>query len=103
MKKVPRPEGDIGDLFERVKETAAEVLDRTVEVLGAARGETDLEQMKQNAASAVEPSRGCVQLADALAQLKRRRRKPRFISSVTPPARSSSDTCSTCCRRASST
>ena len=70
LKKVPRPEGDIGDLFERVKETAAEVLDRTVEVLARPAAKPIWSQMKQNAASAAEPSRGCVLLADALAQLK---------------------------------
>ncbi|HEX4970446.1 MAG TPA: C1 family peptidase [Steroidobacteraceae bacterium] len=70
LKKVPRPEGDIGDLFERVKETAAEVLDRTVEVLARPAAKPIWSQMKQNAASAVEPSRGCTLLADALVQLK---------------------------------
>ena len=70
LKKVPRPEGDIGDLFERVKETAAEVLDRTVEVLARPAAKPIWSQMKQNAASAVEPSRGCTLLADALSQLK---------------------------------
>lgn len=71
LKKVPRPEGDIGDLFERVKETAAEVLDRTVEVLARPAAKPIWSQMKQNAASAVEPSRGCTLLADALAHLKK--------------------------------
>lgn len=71
LKKVPRPEGDFGDLFERVKETAAEVLDRTVEVLARPAAKPIWSQMKQNAASAAEPSRGCTLLADALAQLKR--------------------------------
>jgi hypothetical protein len=71
LKKVPRPEGDIGDLFERVKETAAEVLDRTVEVLARPAAKPIWSQMKQNAASAVEESRGCTMLADALAQLKK--------------------------------
>jgi hypothetical protein len=70
LKKVPRPEGDIGDLFERVKETAAEVLDRTVEVLARPAAKPIWSQMKQNAAMAAEPSRGCVLLADALALLK---------------------------------
>ena len=70
LKKVPRPEGDIGDLFERVKETAAEVLDRTVEVLARPAAKPIWSQMKQNAASSVEPSRGCTLLADALVQLK---------------------------------
>jgi hypothetical protein len=70
LKKVPRPEGDIGDLFERVKETAAEVLDRTVEVLARPAAKPIWSQMKQNAASSAEPSRGCTLLADALAQLK---------------------------------
>jgi hypothetical protein len=71
LKKVPRPEGDIGDLFERVKETAAEVLDRTVEVLARPAAKPIWSQMKQNAASAVAESRGCTMLADALLQLKR--------------------------------
>ncbi|HEV8330854.1 MAG TPA: C1 family peptidase [Steroidobacteraceae bacterium] len=70
LKKVPRPEGDIGDLFERVKETAAEVLDRTVEVLARPAAKPIWSQMKQNAASSVEPGRGCTLLADALVQLK---------------------------------
>jgi hypothetical protein len=56
LKKVPRPEGDIGDLFERVKETAAEVLDRTVEVLARPAAKPIWSQMKQNAASAVGES-----------------------------------------------
>jgi len=71
LKKVPRPEGDIGDLFERVKETAAEVLDRTVEVLARPAAKPIWSQMKQNAASAVGESRGCTMLADALAQLQK--------------------------------
>ena len=70
LKKVPRPEGDVGDLFERVKETAAEVLDRTVEVLARPAAKPIWSQMKQNAASAAEPSRGCTLLADSLALLK---------------------------------
>ena len=48
---MPRPEGDFGDLFERVKETAAEVLDRTVEVLARPAAKPIWSQMKQNAAS----------------------------------------------------
>jgi len=70
LKKVPRPEGDIGDLFERVKETAAEVLDRTVEVLARPVAKPIWSQMKQNAAAAAEAKRGCALLAESLAQLK---------------------------------
>jgi hypothetical protein len=69
LKKVPRPEGDV-DVFERVKETAAEVLDRTVEVLARPAAKPIWSQMKQNAASAAEPGRACTLLADALALLK---------------------------------
>ncbi|HKU13464.1 MAG TPA: C1 family peptidase [Steroidobacteraceae bacterium] len=72
LKKVPRPEGDVGDLFERVKETAAEVLDRTVEVLARPAAKPIWSQMKQNAASAADVSRGCALLADALVQLQQR-------------------------------
>ena len=70
LKKVPRPEGDFGDLFERVKETAAEVLDRTVEVLARPAAKPIWSQMKQNAASAAEAGRGCTLLAETLGQLK---------------------------------
>lgn len=71
LKKVPRPEGDGGDLFERVKETAAEVLDRTVEVLARPAAKPIWSQMKQNAQSSVGASRGCTLLADTLAQLRK--------------------------------
>ncbi len=71
LKKVPRPEGDFGDLFERVKETAAEVLDRTVEVLARPAAKPIWSQMKQNAAAATEATRGCALLAETLAQLKK--------------------------------
>ena len=70
LKKIPRPEGDIGDVFERVKETAAEVLDRTVEVLARPAAKPIWSQMKQNAAASVEAGRGCMLLADALASLQ---------------------------------
>jgi hypothetical protein len=70
LKKVPRPEGDIGDLFERVKETAAEVLDRTIEVLARPVAKPIWSQMKQNAQASVDPNRGCRLLADALASLQ---------------------------------
>jgi hypothetical protein len=70
LKKVPRPEGDIGDLFERVKETAAEVLDRTIEVLARPVAKPIWSQMKQNAQASADANRGCSQLADALAALQ---------------------------------
>ncbi len=70
LKKVPRPEGDVGDVFERIKETAAEVLDRTVEVLARPAAKPIWSQMKQNAQASIEAGRGCTQLADALIALK---------------------------------
>ncbi|MGH8176957.1 MAG: C1 family peptidase [Steroidobacter sp.] len=72
LKKVSRPEGDTGDLFERIKETAAEVLDRTIEVLARPAAKPIWSQMKQNAQASIETSRGCAQLADALSALKSR-------------------------------
>jgi hypothetical protein len=68
LKKVPRPEGDAG-LFERVKETVAEVLDRTIEVLARPATKPIWSEMKQNASSSAEDGRGCALLAEALAAL----------------------------------
>lgn len=73
LKKIPRPEGDIGDMFERVKETAAEVLDRTVEVLARPVAKPIWSQMKQNAQAAAQAGRGCATLVDALVELRKRR------------------------------
>lgn len=73
LKKVPRPEGDIGDLFNRVKETAAEVLDRTIEVLCRPIVKPIWSQMKQNALASAEANRANSLLADALAELRARR------------------------------
>jgi hypothetical protein len=70
LKKISRPEGDVGDLFERVKETAAEVLDRTIEVLARPAAKPIWSQMKQNAQASVDGGRGCTLLADALADLQ---------------------------------
>ena len=70
LKKVPRPEGDAGDMFERIKETAAEVLDRTIEVLARPAAKPIWSQMKQNAEASIDGGRGCTHLADALAALK---------------------------------
>lgn len=73
LKNVPRPEGDVGDLFERVKETAAEVLDRTVEVLARPVAKPIWSQMKQNAQAAAENdmTRGCTLLAASLETLRK--------------------------------
>lgn len=70
LKKVPRPEGDVGDLFERIKETAAEALDRTIEALAGPAAKPIWSQMKQNAQASIDGGRGCACLADALAALK---------------------------------
>lgn len=72
LKRIPRPEGDAGALFERVKETAAEVLDRTIEVMARPAAKPIWSQMKQNAAAAIEPQRGGAMLADALTRLRER-------------------------------
>jgi hypothetical protein len=60
----------VGDVFERVKETAAEVLDRTVEVLARPAAKPIWSQMKQNAEASVDVGRGCTLLADTLAALQ---------------------------------
>jgi hypothetical protein len=72
LKRIPRPEGDVGEFFERVKETAAEVLDRTIEVLARPAAKPIWSQMKQNAAASIEVGRGCELLANALVNLKAR-------------------------------
>lgn len=72
LKRIPRPEGDIGAMFERVKETAAEVLDRTIEVMARPAAKPVWSQMKQNAAAAIEPQRGGELLVRALARLQKR-------------------------------
>jgi hypothetical protein len=71
LEKVPSPEGGFADVIERVKETAAEVLDRTIEVLARPAAKPIWSQMKQNAAAAADPGRGSVLLADALVELKK--------------------------------
>lgn len=72
LKRIPRPEGDVGEFFERVKETAVEVLDRTIEVLARPAAKPIWSQMKQNAAASIEAGRGCELLVNALANLKAR-------------------------------
>ena len=70
LKRIPRPESDAGDMFERIKETAAEALDRTIEVLARPAAKPIWSQMKQNAQASAEVGRGCALLADALAALQ---------------------------------
>ncbi len=70
FKRIPTPEGDAGALFERVKETAAEVLDRTIEVMARPAAKPIWSQMKQNAAAAADPERGGSLLVQALARSK---------------------------------
>lgn len=72
LKRIPRPEGDAGALFERVKETAAEVLDRTIEVMARPAAKPIWSQMKQNASAAIEPDRGGALLVGALKRLRER-------------------------------
>jgi hypothetical protein len=69
LKKIPRREGDFGDVIDRVKETAAEVLDRTIEVLAGPATKPIWSQMKQNAQAASDADHGCTVVADALAAL----------------------------------
>jgi len=70
LKKIPRPEGDAGELFDRVKDTVAEALDRTIEVLARPAAKPIWSQMKQNAAAAAQAKHGCDMLADALLSLQ---------------------------------
>jgi pimeloyl-ACP methyl ester carboxylesterase len=69
LKKVPRPESDIGEFFERIKETASEVLDRTIEVLARPVAKPIWSQMKQNASASIDDDRACMMLANALVAL----------------------------------
>jgi hypothetical protein len=69
LNKIPRPGGDVGEFFDRVKETGAEVLDRTIEVLASPAAKPIWSQMKQNAQAASDADRGCSLLVEALASL----------------------------------
>jgi pimeloyl-ACP methyl ester carboxylesterase len=71
LKKVPRPEGDAGEVFDRIKETVAEALDRTIEVLARPAAKPIWSQMKQNAAASIDTGRGCWLLAAAIDALLR--------------------------------
>ena len=70
LAKIPRPEGGISDVLDRVQEVATEVLDRTIEVLAEPVAKPIWSQMKQNAVAASDAGRGCTLIADALAALK---------------------------------
>ncbi len=66
---LPRREGGIGDVFGRVVEYAADVLDRTIEVAARPVVKPIWGQMKQNAAASAEPGRGSVLIAEQVAAL----------------------------------
>ena len=66
LQRVPRPEGGIWDRF---RDTAAEVLDRSIELVAGPVLKPIWSQMKQNAAAATQPGHGTDLLATALARL----------------------------------
>lgn len=69
LAQVPRPERGLEDVIDRIKETASEVLDRTIEVIAGPVAKPIWSQMKQNAAAAADPGRGSELVAKALATL----------------------------------
>ena len=66
LQRVPRPEGGVWD---RLRDTAADVLDRSIEVVAGPVLKPIWSQMKQNAAAASQPGHGAQLLATALARL----------------------------------
>ena len=72
LKRIPRPEGGIEDVIDRVKETVVEALDRTTEVVVSPVIKPIWSQMKQNAAASAEDGRGGALIAAALQSLKAR-------------------------------
>ncbi len=66
LQRVPRPAGGIWDRF---RETAADVLDRSIELLAGPVLKPIWSQMKQNAAAASQPGHGGQLLAESLARL----------------------------------
>ncbi len=66
---IPRRETGLADVLGRLADRAAEVLDRTIEVSARPVVKPIWSQMKQNAEASVEPERGSVLVAQALAAL----------------------------------
>ena len=69
LKRVPRPDGGVGDLIDRVKDTVIEALDRTIEVITSPVVKPIWSQMKQNARASADDGRGGALIAEALEQL----------------------------------
>lgn len=70
LSRVPKPEGGVTDFFERLQEAAAEVLDRTLEVVAGPAAKPIWSQIKQNAEASLEVDRGSFLLVDNLRRLK---------------------------------
>jgi Papain family cysteine protease len=66
LQRIPRPDGGVRDRF---REVAANVLDRTIEVVAGPVAKPIWSQMKQNAAAAIERGMGLELLATALREL----------------------------------
>ena len=69
LAQIPRRDGGLADLFGRLADRAAEVLDRTIEVSARPVVKPIWSQMKQNAEASLEPARGGRLVARALAAL----------------------------------
>lgn len=69
LQRVPRPEGGIWD---RLRDTATDVLDRSIELVAGPVLKPIWSQMKQNAAAASQPGHGGRLLAEALVRLSTR-------------------------------
>ncbi|HEY6599636.1 MAG TPA: C1 family peptidase, partial [Pseudomonadales bacterium] len=66
LKRVPRPDAGVGDLFDRIKETVVDALDRTIEVATRPVIKPIWSQMKQNAEASIEDGHGGALIATAL-------------------------------------
>ncbi len=71
LQRIPRPDGGLDDLIDRVKDAAAEALDRTIEVVVGPAVKPIWSQMKQNAAGSVQQGHGGDLIAAALLDLKK--------------------------------
>jgi hypothetical protein len=69
LSRVPRPDGGLAD---RLRKIAADVLDRTIEVVAGPVLKPVWSQMKQNAGASVERNRGGERLVHALKKLNQR-------------------------------
>ena len=72
LQRIPRPDGGVEDVLDRVKHAAVEALDRTIEVAVGPAVKPIWSQIKQNAAASAEQRHAGALIAAALLELKTR-------------------------------